>query len=279
MQSVNIQQLVLSAILLLQSQVFCSPTPLPAAARSEKRSFLSRLWGDKKKPEEKEDMGQAMRMMTYDRAANEKAAVPMLSMGAHALKWFRLDDGVMGGQSQSNMDSDLAVSSPSDALHFKGTINTSGGGFASLRAKIPPGSLNEKVSGVRLRFRGDGKTYKFLLSDGARGTGSPMSRTPSWQIDVPTKVPENDEAWQEVVLPFDRLVASFGGRPQSRPSQKEGNQYKFDPKSVGEVGIMLSLMLSDGKPNPKETFGEGIFPFSFQLKSIEPVADDVCAKE
>jgi hypothetical protein len=38
-----------------------------------------------------------------------------------------------------------------------------------------------------------------------------------------------------------------------------------------QIGLMLSLYLSDGRPNPKETFGEGVFPFSLHVKSIEPV--------
>jgi hypothetical protein len=36
-----------------------------------------------------------------------------------------------------------------------------------------------------------------------------------------------------------------------------------------QLGLMLSLRLSDGSPNPKETFGEGIFDFSLFVESIE----------
>lgn len=41
---------------------------------------------------------------------------------------------------------------------------------------------------------------------------------------------------------------------------------------------MLSLKLSNGDPNPVETYGSGIFPFSLRIRSIEPVnADEVAA--
>ena len=146
-----------------------------------------------------------------------------------------------------------------------GTINTNGGGFASIRAKIPPGSFNKSTAGVRIRFRGDGKTYKFLMSDGGRNVGAPLSRSPSWQMDVPTVKSRQSGTWQELEVPFDKLVASFGGRPQARPSAEEKSKYQFDPSSIREIGLMLSLMLSDGRPNPKKTFGEGTFPFSLQV--------------
>lgn len=61
------------------------------------RKFFRRTRGDKKKKnDDTENMGQAMRMMKYDRAANERNAVGALNFVDHALHWYRLDDGVMG---------------------------------------------------------------------------------------------------------------------------------------------------------------------------------------
>lgn len=221
-----------------------------------------------------------MRMMSYDRAANERAAIPVLSIAARSsskqgqpaiqqtpMQWFRLDDGVMGGQSETTHQAINA-----QILHFTGTINTNGGGFASIRSKIPEAIFDATTTiGVRIRCRGDGKTYKFLMSEGTRNAGAPMSRTPSWQADIRTK---NDGEWQEVVIPFDTLLPSFGGGA-ARAGSKENN-HKFDPTSMREIGFMLSLRLSNGSPNPKETFGEGIFPFSLHVKSVEPAARDTC---
>lgn len=207
-------------------------------------------------------MGQAVRIMKYDRSANEAAAIPALQWAGTSLKWFRLDDGVMGGQSET-------VHEAKDGLHFTGTINTSGGGFASIRAPIdhiPKGS-----DAIRLVFRGDGKTYKLLLSDGNPSTGSPFAKTPSWQADIHTEDRINSQEWQEVTLPFTSLLPAFGGRAENRPPAEEHKGYKFHPSEMRQIGIMLSLRLSDGRPNPAETFGEGIFPFSLCIKSIDPV--------
>ena len=48
-----------------------------------------------------------------------------LNLLGHTLKWHRLDDGVMGGQSETLH----ASSTDTDELHFTGQINTQGGGF------------------------------------------------------------------------------------------------------------------------------------------------------
>ena len=48
-----------------------------------------------------------------------------LNLLGHTLKWHRLVDGVMGGQSETLH----ASSTDTDELHFTGQINTQGGGF------------------------------------------------------------------------------------------------------------------------------------------------------
>lgn len=207
-------------------------------------------------------MGQAVRLMKYDRAANEAAAIPALQFAGAPLKWHRLDDGVMGGRSETNHES-------KDGLHFAGEINTNGGGFASIRAPIQ--HIPQPSYAFRLVFRGDGKTYKLLLSDGNASTGSPFAKTPSWQADIPTEDRTDSQEWQEMIIPFATLCPAFGGRAEDRPSTEEHAGYKFHPAEMRQIGLMLSLRLSDGSPNPVETFGRGIFPFSLYVKSIEPV--------
>ena len=46
-------------------------------------------------------MGQAIRAMKYDRTANECNAIPGLTFHGRQLQWHRLDDGVMGGKSET----------------------------------------------------------------------------------------------------------------------------------------------------------------------------------
>eukprot|EP00547_Thalassionema_nitzschioides_P008745 CAMPEP_0194224102 /NCGR_PEP_ID=MMETSP0156-20130528/36672_1 /TAXON_ID=33649 /ORGANISM="Thalassionema nitzschioides, Strain L26-B" /LENGTH=209 /DNA_ID=CAMNT_0038955517 /DNA_START=47 /DNA_END=676 /DNA_ORIENTATION=+ len=200
-------------------------------------------------------MGQMMRMMSYDRAGNEAAAVTALNLIEKDLQWFRLDDGVMGGRSET------IHSTENNGLNFQGNINTEGGGFCSIRAKLPNGFGEENLSGLKLNIRGDGKTYKVILSDGKGG--SPFSGSPSWQADLPTKNGEEEE----VVISFSDLKPSFGGRPKSRP--EDMSKYTLNPSDIREIGLMLSLKLSDGSNNPKGTFGEGIFPFFLHVNHIQ----------
>jgi NADH dehydrogenase [ubiquinone] 1 alpha subcomplex assembly factor 1 len=209
----------------------------------------------------------------YDRAATERRTVSALSMlQGQNLNWFRLDDGIMGGQSSS----EATVASTHDnggILHFTGTINTNGGGFTSIRATIPNGSLTRETTGIKLRFRGDGKTYKLLLSDGSRGGGG-ARQTPSWQANLPTKKSSANstaDEWQEMIIPLSSFIPNVGvGR-----NRQIGNldQYRLDPVEMKQIGLMLSLLLADGQPNPQATFGSGVFDFSLQVQSIEPVME------
>jgi len=210
-------------------------------------------------------MGNAVRMMKYDRASNVANAVPALSFHDAPLKWHRLDDGVMGGRSETSHASTMKGAS---GIHFSGFINTDGGGFTSIRTPLENG-LPSGISGLQLKFRGDGRTYKVLLSDGT--ASGPMGRTPSWQVDLPTKKlgPEDDA--EVVAVKLSSLLPSFGGSSASSPSK---DQYQFDAAEIREMGLMLSLRLSDGRPNPPETYGEGIFDFSLFVESIEPIFED-----
>lgn len=233
-------------------------------------------------------MGNIIRMARYDRAGNMAAAIPALDFaggGASSnsnplvLKWYRLDDGVMGGRSETHHES---ISS-GNALHFTGTINTEGGGFTSIRADFP--GLPVGTEAIRIKFKGDGKTYKVLLSDGP-STGSPFSGSPSWQADLPTKKftqkeqeggddenkkigEEDDDQLEEVTLPLHLFQPSFGPRAVSDDEKKN---YKLIPSEMRQVGIMLSLLLSDGSPNPLETFGTGLFDFCLFVIQWNPLS-------
>ena len=225
-----------------------------------------------------------MRMMAYDRAANERNAVSALRINGVPLSWHRLDDGVMGGQSETSLSSKQQANNQSH-LHFAGTINTNGGGFTSIRTPIPKGQLlTADTTAIRLRFRGDGKTYKLLFSDGM--SGGPGAKSPSWQADLPTNpmisasaTTANDDSakkddpgqvdWQEAVVPLDALYPNFVGGFGRFKSRED---YVFDPTAMVEMGLMLSLQLSDGRPNPQATFGQGTFPFSLHIQSIETIS-------
>mmetsp|Transcript_35238 Transcript_35238/g.42050 ORF Transcript_35238/g.42050 Transcript_35238/m.42050 type:complete len:239 (+) Transcript_35238:1-717(+) len=198
---------------------------------------------------------QAFRMIKYDRASNERNAIPALNIMDTALSWYRLDDGVMGGQSQTTHSS----SQETGALDFKGEINTSGGGFTSIRSKIANGLPADAIA-IRLTLTGDGKTYKLMLSDGSASRMGSIS----WQADIPT---EADGREQTVTIRLSDLKPSSGPRKINLADVKP-----LIAAEMKEIGVMLSLKLSDGSDNPKETFGEGIFDFTLKVLSIEPVS-------
>ena len=223
--------------------------------------FYPKLSSLQRPSEPSETMGQAVRLMNYDRAANERNAISALNFLNQALQWHRLDDGVMGGQSVTTHSC-----TTDGALHFEGTINTNGGGFCSIRAPMPNG-LPVNTTALRLRLLGDGKTYKLTLSDGTRSTFGPTLRSPSWQADIPTK---KDGAEEDITIQFSSLCPSWGPR---QPSDEDRASARFQAEHMKEIGLMISLKLSDGRANPKETFGEGIFPFSLQVISIEPLIE------
>ena len=84
--------------------------------------------------------------------ANEKDN----TVAARNLDWRVINDNVMGGRSVG------AVTRTEEFLSFSGSLNTNGGGFASIR--VPAGNLMaNEATGVRLRVRGDGREYTFRL--------------------------------------------------------------------------------------------------------------------
>ena len=171
----------------------------------------------------------------------------------------------MGGQSETILASFSQASSDNDdedELHFTGQINTQGGGFCSIRSTIE-GGLPSDTAAIRVRYVGDGKTYKVLFSDGNPSAFGPSRRSPSWQSDLPTR----DGKEETATIRLDSLTPSMQGGAVATDT-------KLDPFKVQQIGFMLSLKLSSGESNPVETFGCGIFPFSLKVRSIEIVRAD-----
>jgi len=196
-------------------------------------------------------LGQASRMMNYDRALNERNSIPALTMADQVLSWFRLDDGVMGGQSETTHLFNKGM------LEFKGEINTKGGGFCSIRSKIHV-CLPASAVAIYLRLKGDGKTYKLTVSDG--------SKSIVWHADIPTR---GDGEEETVMIRFIDLLPQAAGRP------RKINPNDVKPLTVTDVkmiGFLLASKLSDGTSN--QNYGKGVFPFSLKIRSIELVNSD-----
>ncbi len=136
--------------------------------------------------------------------------------GDTAMGWQVVNDTVMGGQSSSQ------VKLQNNSLVFSGRLDTTGGGFASVRSDRQDWDIGQ-VSVVRLRVKGDGRIYKFRLF---------VDNDPvSYQQQFDTR----NGQWCEVELPIDQFHASWRGRRVQRPA--------LDPGDIVAVG----LILADGK--------------------------------
>lgn len=94
-------------------------------------------------------MGQVIRMMNYDRAGNMASAVSTkLSLNDAKLVFHKLDDGVMGGRSNTSQEMINTI----NGILFTGTIDTNGGGFTSIRSPINNG-LPADAKGIKLKVR------------------------------------------------------------------------------------------------------------------------------
>ncbi|RLB66098.1 MAG: CIA30 family protein [Deltaproteobacteria bacterium] len=110
--------------------------------------------------------------------------------------WEAIDDRIMGGCSQSRPEYVDKV-----GLRFSGTVSLeNNGGFASIRSNSSIYNLG-KYSGLKLRLRGDGKTYKLSLRTDLFFDGVSYQAAFTTQQDV----------WQEISLPFEDFTATHHG--------------------------------------------------------------------
>jgi len=167
------------------------------------------------------------------------------------LRFFRINDEVMGGKSTSQ----LSLGEES-SLVFSGTINTNGGGFASCRTlgdEAPLGLSGKMSSALLVDATGDGQLHKVTLHT----ADSWSMGTPSWSHDfVATKERSTHR------LALSDFVAGRQGRPMKKAV--------LDGAQVTGIGFSLSLYTDDGKPNTN--FGDG--PFRLQVHSVREVADN-----
>jgi len=111
-------------------------------------------------------------------------------------KWIVVNDNVMGGRSEGG------YSFRKNRLIFSGNTNTNGGGFSSIRTNPTNFYLGDRT-GLHIRFKGDGRTYKL----GVRIEGKSVSYRSNFT---------SGNGWQEVRVPFNEMDVSWRGRPLSK---------------------------------------------------------------
>jgi len=114
-----------------------------------------------------------------------------------AATWRAINDGVMGGLSQS----DLAITGDGTGV-FAGNLSLeNSGGFASVRTSLGEIDLSE-FDGLAVRVAGDGKRYRLRLRTDNRFDGI------AYQAIFDT----TNEDWQTVEIPFETFVPTYRGR-------------------------------------------------------------------
>lgn len=134
------------------------------------------------------------------------------------LNWRMVNDGVMGGISQSSME----VTADGYG-RFSGTVSLeNNGGFASCRADVEQFDLNS-TTGVQIKVRGDGQVYDFRVRVSGRYS----------RVSYKNTFETMDGEWQTIRLPWEDFVPSFRGRILSDvpPISAEGIQ---------EIGILIA---------------------------------------
>lgn len=112
-------------------------------------------------------------------------------------RWLIVNDGVMGGLSKSQVtlsDNNTAV--------FKGAVSLeNNGGFASIRT-VPRSYGLDAYTGVKMRVKGDGKTYQFRARTDERFDGV------SYRYAFKTEA----DKWMTIEIPFAQCEPVFRGR-------------------------------------------------------------------
>lgn len=129
--------------------------------------------------------------------------------------WRNVDDGVMGGVSESSL---TTVSD--DAVAFEGHVSLDrGGGFASVRSPRQSWDLSA-YDGLLVRARGDDKRYKLTVY--TRPGGRISYRFPFTA----------SSDWADYFAPFEALQPMRRGRPVP-------DAPRFDPAAIRMIGVLI----------------------------------------
>ncbi len=132
--------------------------------------------------------------------------------------WLPINDGVMGGLSQSKM-----IATGTGTAVFSGTVSLeNNGGFASVRAALEELDLSD-YEGLVVRIFGDGKRYQLRLRTDNRYDGI------AYQASFETA----DGAWEEIEIPFSSFLPTYRGRrPRGAPP--------LDAGKISQIGFMIA---------------------------------------
>ncbi len=146
-------------------------------------------------------------------------------------EWRTVNDNIMGGRSSGGGQIRDGV------MIFRGSTNTNGGGFSSIRANQKQWDLSP-FDGLTARVRADGRRYVFHISTGLRSNGSEVFYRGSFDTrslldptapDRPDTDTPDDE-WQTVFVAFSEFIPMIRGRDVS------GRVPPLDPATLRGIG-------------------------------------------
>jgi hypothetical protein len=133
---------------------------------------------------------------------------------SNAKDWYILDDVVMGGRSNGAFN----ISDDGYGM-FYGTVSLeNNGGFSSVRHQFKTKNI-EGYSKVKLKIKGDGKTYQFRVKTNSRDYASYIYEF------------ETTKDWMTINIPFSELYPSFRGRRLNQPN--------FEGKYLSEIAFLI----------------------------------------
>ena len=150
-------------------------------------------------------------------------------------RWMIVNDNVMGGVSKGGAS--LAGDS---CLLFSGSISLeNNGGFASIRSQPTDFDLGE-FDGIRIRVKGDGRTYQVRLRRGRSLDG----------IAFKYEFETIENKWIELELPFASFLPTFRGRTLTGVKP-------LDPADIRQIGFLIA----DKVAGPFKLIVDGIAAF------------------
>ncbi len=130
-------------------------------------------------------------------------------------RWYITNDGVMGGLSQGYLREN------DSSLVFYGELSLeNNGGFSRTQRRMENIDYSD-FKGVRMRMRGDARTYTFTVESHSGSYG------PSYQMKF-----KAEGEWKEYFFPFEELSGSIRGR-------KTGKNFD-NPEELRRIGILLA---------------------------------------
>jgi hypothetical protein len=140
--------------------------------------------------------------------------------------WRPINDGVMGGLSQSQMK----VTEDGTGV-FEGDLSLeNNGGFASVRTSLEETDLSG-FDGLAVRVAGDGNRYRLRLRIDNRFDGIAYQAT--FETTGSSGGKDAEQRWETIEIPFEAFAPTYRGRTPS-------NAPPLDIKKICQVGLMIA---------------------------------------